>query len=91
MCAAQAKWNETDAHVCQLPCKCPADGGRCTLGATCLAEHFACKQGYTRFSDRQLKCFKQGCPEASLQARHLYALSYSPLETRGILIAISLV
>ena len=89
VCAAQAKWNETDARVCQLPCKCPADGGRCTLGAACLAEQFACKPGHARFSDGQLKCFKQGCREASLQARYLMALSDSPLGTRGILTASS--
>ena len=63
---AQAQWNETDTHVCQLPCQCPAEGGRCTLGASCERQNFTCKPGYARFSDGQPKCYKAGCQEASL-------------------------
>ncbi|KAK9843435.1 hypothetical protein WJX81_002486 [Elliptochloris bilobata] len=63
---SQARWNETDAHVCQLPCNCPANGGRCTLGASCAPRNFTCKPGFARFSDGQPKCYKASCQEASL-------------------------
>jgi hypothetical protein len=66
---AQAKWNETAGHACQLPCQCPADGGRCTLASACAEGTFACKPGFERFTDKQLKCFKAGCQDGSLQAR----------------------
>ena len=65
----QAQWNETDSHVCQLPCQCPDDGGRCTLGAACAQQNFTCKPGFARFSDGQPKCYKAGCQEASLHVR----------------------
>lgn len=63
----QDVWVETDSHSCLKRCECPADGSACAPAKTCDAAHFACKAGWSRFSDGQAKCFQPGCQAGSLQ------------------------
>ena len=57
----QDVWEDTQRHSCLKKCTCPSDGSSCALANSCDRYHFACKEGYQRFSDGSTRCAQIEC------------------------------